>query len=228
MNSWYPDVREHYNEDFLELGLGPVPKQTRLNVLHRISRKPITYENAFPMKKRVLLSESQIKYVEDIIVKRDTENLGISRKEMIQVISELAQAKAFVQAENHLGYLIRERRLTHLKRLGREVTAQAKTTEQSQICVSQHYRWPTMNEAKWEDLRRKNSPRDIFIRFAHYFQLNFDEISFLCNEGELRIIGGNDRPHHNKNCSDLRFSILVLRIGNAAGVNNPVIFLAKG
>ena len=54
------------------------------------------------MKKRALLSENQVNYVEDIIVKRDTANLGISRKELIQVISNLVQAKSFVQAENNL------------------------------------------------------------------------------------------------------------------------------
>ena len=49
-----------------------------------------------------------------------------------------------------------------------------------------------MIEAEWEDLRQKNSPRDIFISFAHFFQLNLDETSPLFNEGELKIIGGND------------------------------------
>ena len=58
---------------------------------------------------------------------------------------------------------------------------------------------------EWEDLRRKNSPCDIFIRYAHYFQLNLDETCFLCNEGELKIIGDNDKPCHDKNCSDSRF-----------------------
>ena len=51
-----------------------------------IGRNPITYDNALPMKNRAFISEDQVKYVEDIIVKRDTENLGMSRKEMIQVI----------------------------------------------------------------------------------------------------------------------------------------------
>ena len=77
-------------------------------------------------------------------------------------------------------------------------------------------------------MRRTNSPRDIFIRYAHFFQLNLDESCFLCNEGELKIIGDNDKPRHDKNCSDSRFSITVLRVGSAAGVNGPVIFLAKG
>ena len=97
--------------------------------------------------------------MEDIIIKRDTANLGMLRKEVIQVISELGQAKSFVQAENHLDYLIRAKRLTHLKRLGRVVSAQATTTERSQICVSQQYRWHMMIEEEWEDLRRENSPR---------------------------------------------------------------------
>ena len=70
-----------------------------------------------------------------------------------------------------------------------------------------------------------NSPHDIFIRYAHYIQLNLDETCFLYNEGELKIIGDNDKPCHDKNCSDPRFSITVLRVGSAAGVNGPVIFL---
>ena len=41
----------------LELGLDPVPKQTVLNVLQSIGRKPITYENDFPKKNRELLPE---------------------------------------------------------------------------------------------------------------------------------------------------------------------------
>ena len=77
-------------------------------------------------------------------------------------------------------------------------------------------------------MRRTNSPRDIFIRYAHYFQLNLDETCFLCNVGELEIIGDNDKPRHDKNCSDSRFYITVLRVESASGVNGPVIFLAKG
>ena len=81
---------------------------------------------------------------------------------------------------------------------------------------------------EWEDLRRKNSPRDIFNRLDHYFQLNLYETSFLCNEGELKVIGRKDKPRHEKNCSDSRFSIKLLLVGSAAGVNGPVIFMAKG
>ena len=124
MNIRYPDVRGQWDEAFLELGLDPVPKQIVFNVLQRIGRKPITYENFFPMKKSSLLSERQEKYVEDIIIKRDTANLRMSRKELIQVILDLGQEKLFVKAENHLDYLIWENRLTYLKRIGRVVAYQ--------------------------------------------------------------------------------------------------------
>ena len=85
-----------------------------------------------------------------------------------------------------------------------------------------------MIEAEWEDLRRKNSPCDIFICFPCYFQLNLDETSFLFNEGELKVLGRKYKPRHEKNCSGSRFSITVLRVGSASGVNGPVIVLAKG
>ena len=87
VNSWYPSLRGQCDGACLELGLDPVTKQTVFNVLRRIVRNTITYENVFPEKKRTLLSNSQVKYVEDIIIKRDTANLGMSRKEVIQVIS---------------------------------------------------------------------------------------------------------------------------------------------
>ena len=66
-----------------------------------------------------------------------------------------------------------------------------------------------------------------FTRFAHYFQLNLDETCFLCNEGKLKVLGSEDKPRHDKICSDSRFSVTVLRFGSAAGVTGPVIFLEK-
>ena len=85
-----------------------------------------------------------------------------------------------------------------------------------------------MIEEEWGDLHHTNSPCDIFICYAHYFQLNLDETCFLFNEGELKIIGGNDKTCHDKIFSDLRFSITVLQGRNEVGVNGPVIFLVKG
>ena len=45
VNSMYPAVRLQCDEYYLELGLDQVTKQTVFNVLQRIVRKPIIYEN---------------------------------------------------------------------------------------------------------------------------------------------------------------------------------------
>ena len=55
VNSRYPSLRGNFDEACLELGIDLVPKQTVFNVLWKIGRKPITYENVFPKKKRSLL-----------------------------------------------------------------------------------------------------------------------------------------------------------------------------
>ena len=102
-NSRYPYFRGQRDEACLELGFDTVPKKTVFNFLRRIYRKPITYENVFPMKKRSLISEIQVKYEENIIIKRDTANLGMSGKELIQVISDLGQARSFFPSRESLG-----------------------------------------------------------------------------------------------------------------------------
>ena len=56
MKSRYPYLRGQCDVGCLELGFDRVPKQTLFNVLRRIGRKPITYENVFPDKNRALLS----------------------------------------------------------------------------------------------------------------------------------------------------------------------------
>ena len=75
VKSIYPSLIGLCDVACLDLGIDRVPKQIVFNVLCRIGRKPITYENVFPDKKRELLSNLQVKYVGDIIIIRDTANL---------------------------------------------------------------------------------------------------------------------------------------------------------
>ena len=58
--------------------------------------------------------------------------------------------------------------------------------------------------------------------------MNYDKTSFLCNEGKINIIGSKNKPLHQKNCSDERFSITVLLVGSAAGANFSLRFLETG
>ena len=71
---------------------------TVTNCLQSIGSKMIKFDSASPQIKQVLLLQRQVKYVEDIIVTRDTANLGVSRWEVIQTISDIGQAYSYVQA----------------------------------------------------------------------------------------------------------------------------------
>ena len=59
------------------------------NSLHRIGSRPIKFENVLPPEKQALISKNQVKYVEGIIVTRDTAKLGMSRQAVIQTTSEI-------------------------------------------------------------------------------------------------------------------------------------------
>ena len=73
------------------------------------------------------------------------------------LICDLGQAKNLKVAENYLDYLIRIKKLGKLKKEGRVITAQATTSERSQINVEQKLRWHYLIEAEWEYLRKVNT-----------------------------------------------------------------------
>ena len=124
-----PTVDVVCDEGDLELGEDPVPQTTVACCLKRIGGKPITYDNAFPLSYWVFLLEIQVKYIEHIVITRNTKNLGMSRKEVIQVISDIGQASYYLQAYKHLDSLIKEKWLPSLKRSGWVMQSQATTTE---------------------------------------------------------------------------------------------------
>ena len=57
------------------------------NYLKIIFNNLITIENPPPLRKRTLLLDVQLKYVQYIMVSRDTANTRMGRKDVIQVIS---------------------------------------------------------------------------------------------------------------------------------------------
>ena len=63
---------------------------------------------------------------------------GGVKKEVIPVILYILQTEYYVQAENHLEYLVWEENLKKLKRHGHVVKAHITSSSLSQFCVSQH------------------------------------------------------------------------------------------
>ena len=79
------------DEVCLELGKDPIHQLIVVNYLKMVDRKPITYNNFFPLRYQVLLSEIQVQYAEYIVVKRDTDKLKMLRKEEMQVIADIGK-----------------------------------------------------------------------------------------------------------------------------------------
>ena len=75
---------------------------------------------------------------------------------------------------------------------------------------------------------RKAKEEEEFMKLKDCFTVNLDESCFMGSEGVLRVIGSAARKKHEKNTSDSRQSITIVRVGSAAGVEGPRIFLAKG
>ena len=79
---------------------------TLVKFLKRVSNKLITLGNSFPLRNMRFVLDAHMNYVKYIIVSRDIVNTGMSRKEVIQVISNIGQVDYCVQLENNLDYLI--------------------------------------------------------------------------------------------------------------------------
>ena len=175
-------------------------------------------------------------------------NRGMSRKEMIVLIDELVGVP-YKTVENHL---IKLKQLNELKRGGRVVAFQATTTNCTAITTQKLLRTHNTTllawskQAEWngwdnctceqnlgEDLGtyivRKAKEEEEFMKLKDCFMVNLDESCFMGSEGVLRVIGSAARKKHEKNTSDSRQSITIVRVGSAAGVvEGPHIFLAKG
>ena len=204
------------------------PVSTLYDALKRLGSKEIKRENVFPLRVSSLLSSEQVQWLEDVIKTRDLANNGCTRKEVLDIISEITGNGDKRACSNHYDYLIRNGRLQGLKANGRVVTAQAIDTDRSQITVAGQNRFFLMTESEFENQRRVNLPERKFDMLHPYFVWNLDETCLLASAGMLRVVGAKDRAKQNKNTCDSRVSITMLRCGCAAGISGPTIFLAKG
>ena len=117
-----------------------VPCTTMYNVLCCLGDRDPALANCFPQKQTLLLFTDNILVLQNIIWKRDQNNTGVRRKEAIQIIIDLGQAKRYTSTENHLDYLLHNTKLVHLKQGGRIVSTQSTTSERCQINTAQQMR----------------------------------------------------------------------------------------
>ena len=79
--------------------------------------------------KNSYMSDKDLDLLQGIILARDANNNGMTRKEVFLIIQQLTGCSTMKKAKNVLDYYIREGRMEGLKRAGRVVTAQSTTTK---------------------------------------------------------------------------------------------------
>ena len=182
--------------------------------------------------KSSLLDKTNKEFLQQTIISRDEANNGMTRNEIFAFIQMLVGCDQ-KSAENHYDYLTRNKKLPKLKRHGRTVIAQKTTTSRTQIRSEGQLRWHAVLDAVWDDLTKHNvlppgDARKIFELVKEHFWLNLDETCIQCNDGNIRIVGSKERKTQSKITDDSRFSITILRVGNAAGLDGPIIIILKG
>jgi hypothetical protein len=99
---------------------------------------------------RSLMSEPIRAFIAGIAKCCDEAQIGMSRKEVIQLMKLLTLATT-KQCDNHSNYLVRMKKMSELKNHGRVQRAQATTTKRSCIQMEQQLRWHNEIESVWED-----------------------------------------------------------------------------
>ncbi len=177
--------------------------------------------------------------LQSIATSRDEMNKGMTRKEMITLMSELFSVSSKA-AENHFDYLIKSKQFPELKQGGRVVSAQVTTTNYTAI-TTQKLLW-TYNTiqlawAKQAKFNGWNVCPSLLIqneggvddkKIRDFFTVNLEETCFMASEGHLQVIGSVAKIKHEKNTANSRQSITVVHLESAAGVEGPLIYLAKG
>ena len=195
---------------------------------HGISLEDVVSSMVFKEKGKPLLSKDEVVFFCSVLEYRDSKNRGATRAEAITLIMDIAQCGNRKRAENHYDYLVREKKLIDLKRDGRVTSAQGTTTKRTQINAEQQLRWMGTIEAARDELYRLNKPTALFKEVEAHFWGNLDETCLLASEGTIKVVASNKKTKTELVKDDCRASITVLRIGFAAGVQGPLIFLAKG
>ena len=59
------------------------------------------FDNSLPLRNWTFLFDGKVKYVENIIVSRDTTNFRMVSKDAIQVISDIGEEYYYIKEDNH-------------------------------------------------------------------------------------------------------------------------------
>ena len=141
------------------------------------------------METKMLTSDLDRNYIQELVTLRDLKNNGMSRGEVIGLIQKMTGA-SFIKSEQHWYYCRRAKLLPQLKNHGALRTAQATTTKRSGVTTEKLLRWHGTVEDALEELDRRNSWHSDWegikkSNMIDSFWGNMDETSMSAADGKL-------------------------------------------
>jgi hypothetical protein len=176
-----------------------------------------------------LLKGDEESFLVDVIRRHDRGADGLSTAQVMEKVKSVRPDLGEKQVKN-LTLNMRKRNADVLTGI---TTAQASTTNRTNINIAQQYRFYQNIEEALAILRTRNTGVSLLTgqTFGELIdQLMFfgDETGFTAMDNKLKIIGDKLRPKHEKKSNDSRVSVSFYRCANAAGVEGPTAFLPGG
>jgi hypothetical protein len=157
-----------------------------------------------------VLEKSLSQFVSDVVHHADRGNEGKSRREAIDLITEVKPDLSFKQASNYFDRTFKNLHKDEIK--SKPVRAQKMTSKRCMMTVEQQFRWFKTHGEGLDYLQRMNTGTcqktgKTFREVIQHFVIGGDETCFMASDGEVRVIGEKGVKKHEKKLVDLRVSI---------------------
>jgi len=132
-----------------------VPRSTLYRFHQKLKGKEVTFQNCFEHQKFGLLTGEDLGFLQDCIIARDRASNGMTRKEIISIISTIAMCCP-KKAKRYYNYCLEKELLPRLARKGRVRKAQPTSTKRLQVTTESQERWHNLVSSMWEEQMRRN------------------------------------------------------------------------
>ena len=167
-------------------------------------------------KKGSLLGETDLKFLQDIIVASEKANNKAGRSEIIELIGKIAQCSDLIKCRNHWNYLVISGKLKELKGGFRLRKAQNTTTKRTQITVDKQLWWQTTLDSDIYELKNLNHPNDKFMNVIEYFIGKLDDYCLISVNENIYVVESSRNNKTEKISDDFWGSITTVQTGFAS------------
>jgi hypothetical protein len=165
------------------------------------------------------MTTDDILFVGCVLARADRENDGLSSKEAVDMIQELAPDMTRLAAHRQIVLYVLPVNSAALVLKKSAQKVQATTSDRTNINVAQQYRWHCAVDEVYDLMRTKNTglcklSGKSFGELMPHFIIGLDELCLMSDcHSDLRVFAASDKKKQEKLLQDSRGSITVVRTG---------------